>query len=200
MISNPVMSSVTSSLPPVQSILTNLMPYLRLRIINNDTYEEYPSFLGCSPPRYIIDIVCECYLFSILKRRYIPNQLGYTVMAECKCPFRVAGSRCRLRVISTNVKFSVENEPLRYAHESEDAYSPTQIVPLFRDVLRVKERAQVAIHVGVPPGNGNVYIKLQVISCDVILYYLLFLCRCLTRGKKFMQQKGKNVSQYQFCI
>jgi hypothetical protein len=94
-------------------------------------------------------------------------------MAECKCPFRVPAAKCRVRVISTNAKFTVEPEMVRCVYEFEDAYSPTQAAPLFRDVLRVKERAQVAVHVGVPPGNGNVYLKLQV-NFIFSLFYFIF--------------------------
>jgi hypothetical protein len=41
-----VASTSSSNLAP------NTSPYVRLRVIDNDTCEEYPSFLGCSPPRY----------------------------------------------------------------------------------------------------------------------------------------------------
>jgi hypothetical protein len=120
-------------------------------------------------------LFCILFLkFNTLFRRYQPNQLGYTIMAECKCPFRVPGRSARLRAISTNAKFIAEPEPVRCVYEFEDAYNPNQATPLFRNILRVKERAQVAIHVGVPPGNGNVYIKLQVIPFS-LCFFIRFL-------------------------
>ena len=163
----------------------NPYPHVRLRVIDNDTCEEFPSFLGCTPPRYFPLSTSAFVNYSFIfpfsfsyllgDRRYQPNQLGYTIMAECKCPFRVPASRSRLRVISTNAKFCAEPEPVRCVYEFEDSYHPNQASPLFRNILRVKERAQVAIHVGVPPGNGNVHIKLQVCLSIHLSFFLLFL-------------------------
>lgn len=53
--SSPALNTIINNEITNNSIKTNIViayPYVRLRVIDNDSLEEFPSVLGCTPPRY----------------------------------------------------------------------------------------------------------------------------------------------------
>ncbi|TPX58755.1 hypothetical protein SpCBS45565_g07927 [Spizellomyces sp. 'palustris'] len=126
-----------------------------LRMFDNDTNEEIPQVF-----------------YQLRPRTYLPNQNGYTLVADCRISQPKPSGKWKLRFVSEPIPVIPPERPLEMwtkpiVQDFDDIYTPNKHNVLFRYVVKAKDAPMNCVSMQLTFSFPSIWLKLQVFDNGV---------------------------------